>query len=426
MALTETRFTEVVAPESTLAEPVRLVALPDRIRVPAADGFRAFAALSVLGYHCIYAAGLPLLGAPAVRNYMMAGFVGVDFFLVLSGFLLFLPVAAAQGRFGNIRAYALRRVARILPAYYVALAATVGLLMFLTRTKAYSPALNRHHLWTNLFLHASFLQHGLGNAFGLPEGFGINGAVWTLSIEALFYALLPLVAVAYFRRPFAGLGIALGTVVAWRFLVGHSSQHALLPAVKSALGVRLILITQFPSFVGHFALGMTAAWLFVKMRRSRLAGSPWPVLAQVLGLAGVILSMEAIGHRDLVRAAGPLDHWTATTPLAVSFALLLLSTALAPRWAQFPVTNRVARKLGDISYGVYLTHLLFVELALTSLHFLPSGTLVAFIRVVSFVAVGSCLLGWASFVWVERPAMRWARQRSARRGAGPHPAAQHG
>lgn len=419
--LSDTRDVQLLAPEPSrtlpgpFPAPARAPArgASERIRVPAADGFRAFAALSVLLYHCMYGAGLPPLGSDLLRNYLVAGFVGVDFFLVLSGFLLFLPVAAAGGRFGDLRSYALRRVTRILPAYYVALAATVGLLLFLSRTSAYG--LTRHNLALNLLLHATFLQHNVGAALGLPEGFGINGAVWTLSIEALFYLLLPLVAVRFFRRPVIGLGLGLAIAAAWRLAVAHSTLHvAALPGVATAGATRVILITQFPSFAGHFALGMMAAWLFVKMRRSRFAGSPWTVMIQVLGLSVIILSMELSGHRDLAKTAGPLDHWTTTTPLALSFAVLLLSTALAPRWAQWPVTNRVARRLGDISYGIYLSHLLFVELALTALHFFPAGNLVAFLRMVGFVASGSLLVGWASFVGVERPLMRWARRRCAR------------
>src|SRR6266446_4672214 len=142
--LSETRDVQLLAPEPSPALPAPVPApvpvpvsapapaVPERIRVPAADGFRAYAALSVLLYHCMYGAGLPPLGSDLLRNYLVAGFVGVDFFLVLSGFLLFLPVAAARGRFGDVRSYALRRVTRILPAYYGALVATGGLLLFLS------------------------------------------------------------------------------------------------------------------------------------------------------------------------------------------------------------------------------------------------------------------------------------------------------
>src|SRR5204862_85831 len=112
---------------------------------------------------------------------------------------------------------------RILPAYYAALVATVGLLLFPSRTRAYG--LPRHNVALNLLLHATFLQHNVGSALGLPEGFGINGAVWTLSIEALFYLLLPLVAVRFFRRPVIGLGLGLGIAAAWRLAVAHSTLH---------------------------------------------------------------------------------------------------------------------------------------------------------------------------------------------------------
>src|ERR1700716_112216 len=168
MARSATRDVQVLAPKPSQALPVpvpaplpaaapsagpgEVPALHERIRVPAADGFRAFAALSVVLYHCMYGAGLPLLGSKFVRNYLAAGFVGVDFFLVLSGFLLFLPVAAAPGRFGVFCSFALRRGPRILPAYYVALAATVGLLFFLSQTRAYG--LTRHGVGLNLLLHA--------------------------------------------------------------------------------------------------------------------------------------------------------------------------------------------------------------------------------------------------------------------------------
>jgi peptidoglycan/LPS O-acetylase OafA/YrhL len=81
------------------------------------------------------------------------------------------------------------------------------------------------------------------------------------------------------------------------------------------------------------------------------------------------------------------------------------------------VTNRVARRLGDISYGIYLSHLLFVELALTSWHFFPAGNLTAFLRMAGVVTAGSCLVGWASFACVERPLTGWARRRSAQRVA---------
>ena len=51
-------------------------------------------------------------------------------------------------------------------------------------------------------------------------------------------------------------------------------------------------------------------------------------MIQVLGLSGIILCMELIGHRDLAKTAGPLDHWTTTTPLALSFREVELAALL--------------------------------------------------------------------------------------------------
>ncbi|HYR61898.1 MAG TPA: acyltransferase, partial [Actinomycetota bacterium] len=356
-------------------------------------------------------AGLPRLGSDIARNVLISGYMGVDFFFVLSGFLLFLPVAA-RGRFPDVRSYALRRAARILPAYYIALGATLALLLFLTRGHA-NPALTRHDLALNVVLHTTFLQHSLGNALVLAEGLGVNGALWTLSIEVFFYMGLPLIAVRYCRRPFVGLGIALVIAALWR--VG--SAHLLIPTpplagLRAPALARLILVTQIPTYFAHFGFGMTAAWLFVRMRRSRVAGRPWLVAVQVAALGGMIVGMELAGHRDMTGTAGALDHWSSTTPIAFGFAVLLLATALAPRWAQSPFANPVSRWLGDISYGAYLWHLLFIEFALVALHWTPAQTTGSFVRMFGFTLAGSLLAGWASFVLIERPSIAWARRRS--------------
>lgn len=388
-------------------------ASPERIRVPAADGLRGLAALGVVCYHCIYAAGRPRLHSDLVRTVFVSGYMGVDFFFVLSGFLLFLPVAAS-GRFGSTRSYALRRAARILPAYYLALLVTQVFDSLLVKVPLDYP-LASHRGIESLLLHATFLQHNLGLSLGFSEGFGVNGAVWTLSIEVLFYLVLPFVALRYLRRPFLGLAGALALSIAWRAASSHlwiPLPH--LPALAHPSFNKLILITQFPNYLAHFAAGMTAAWIFVRLRRERLSVPAWvAVSVQALALVGVILGMSAAGARDVAGTARPLDHWASTTPVALSFAVLLLATAVAPRWAQFPVRNPLVRRLGDISYGVYLWHLIFIGFALQTLRWVPDGTNTDFLRMFAFAFGGALVAGWASYRWVEQPVIRWARRRSA-------------
>lgn len=389
-----------------------------RIRIPAADGFRGLAALAVVAYHCLYAAGLPRLHSNLVRDIVASGYIGVDFFFVLSGFLLFLPVAAAAGTFGSVKAYALRRAARILPAYYLVLVVTQLFDALLVKVPLDYPLYSGRGL-ESLMLHATFLQHSVGLSLGFSEGFGVNGVVWTLSIEAVFYVVLPIVALRYFRHPFLGLLAALGLAIVWRV----ASSHLWIPLPHLAglthpAFTKEILVTQFPNYLAHFAAGMTAAWIFVWLRRERLVVPAWVCVGtQAVALSALVWLLASAGAHNIARTAGPLDNWTATTPVAFVFALLLLATALAPPWARFPVSNPVVRRFGDISYGVYLWHLIFVGFALQSLHWVPDGTNGDFLRMFAFTLVGSCVAGWLSYAFLEQPILRWARRRSRQREA---------
>lgn len=388
----------------------------EKVRLPAADGLRGLAAILVVCFHTLYAAGLPKLDG--WRTFLASGYMGVDFFFVLSGFLLFLPVALANGKFGSRATYTVRRVIRILPAFYVAVFATVLLHPYITKGFQKLP-FSSSAVWTNIVLHLTFLQHSIGLAAGYQEGFGVNGAVWTLSIEAVFYVLLPFVAFWYFRRPFIGLAVALAGSIVWKYEVIHGgitlSHTAGAPTV--AIG-KVILITQFPSYLAHFAIGMTGAWIFVKFRKSRLWQVPAAGVAlQIIGLAGVIWGMIFYGNRDLTKVAGILDHWVWTTPVAFAFGILLLGTLLAPKLARTPFANPVVRWLGQISYGIYLFHLLFLYYALETLHFSQNGTPTAFFHLIEFTLGGAIVAGALSYYLIERPLVGWARRLSDRRAA---------
>ena len=123
---------------------------------------------------------------------------------IISGFVIYLPVAVRQGRFGNRTSFAIRRWARLFPAYWTVIAIMLLLILLVPVTPPIptpSPFDVFLHLTTlevpaDMFRHVFFL------------GFGINRALWTLFSEVCFYLLLPFVAGWYFRRPFLGLAVA--------------------------------------------------------------------------------------------------------------------------------------------------------------------------------------------------------------------------
>lgn len=395
-----------------------------RIEVPVLDGFRGMATLGVVVYHCFLGAALPYLGGDTVTSLVAAGYLGVDFFFVISGFLLFLPTVLNDGRFGDRRQYARRRIARIVPAYYVFLALVIVLRPWLMPGEVPTP-FGSGREFLGLLAHLTFLQTTLGWIVG-PPGYGLLTVAWTLTIEVAFYLLLPFVAARYNRHPLIGLVIALAVSLAWRaFATNVEVTLGWLGAgewrPRRVAVVELVMLTQLPNYLAHFAAGMTAAWAFV---RFGAAAGPavtrrWALGCQIV--AGAVLLRWVIGEgsRSLLplESRGFLDPWTRTTPIAFAFAVLLLATALGPWWAQAPFSNRLSRGLGQVSYGVYLSHLAVVGFALTTLAYKPDATVAAFARMATLVLPVALVLGWLSWRLVERPARQWARRGGSSRPA---------
>lgn len=376
--------------------------------MPAVDGFRGAAALLVLLYHC-WVFSDPPLDEGVLRALVAAGALGVDLFFVISGFVLFLPVVRRHGAFGSVSAYLVRRVARIVPAYYVSLALQGLAVPALTPFPSPFASVPG---WLLVLAHLLFLQHelpaSLARAVGFHGGvvgFGLNGVVWSLSIEALFYLTLPLVARPFFRRPLAALATTVVATLVWR-----AAARSLGPG-----GERLL--DQYPSFLAHFAFGMCAALAYVRAWRGDGRGSPTALALQVAAFAVVLFALTSHGAVVAVVRFGAMPAAGSLPGLlpALAFAVLLGATVLAPPAAQAPLTNRVARWLGDVSYGVFLWHLPLVLAAVRWAPLGPPRSDRTFLALCALVVPSSLLLGWLSRRFVEEPAIRWARVRTAAR-----------
>jgi peptidoglycan/LPS O-acetylase OafA/YrhL len=87
--------------------------------------------------------------------------------------------------------------------------------------------------------------------------------------------------------------------------------------------------------------------------------------------------------------------------------------------AQRTIDNPVVRKLGDISYGLYLWHCLVIGFCVTTLQF-PVGGAGDYVAKLAVVLSATIALAWITHVTIERPAIEWARRRTAaRRATGP-------
>lgn len=402
--------------------------------VPSFDGFRAFAILGVVAIHVIISSGVSASAGSSALGQLIWGTVGqaVDTLFIVSGFVVFLPTVA-RGEFGSRRAYAIRRAARIVPAYWLAL--VLLLIVMAVSTPSGLPYPSLATIGAHLtFLHAPALL--IESFFGSPDGFGfgVNIPLWTLSVEMAFYLVLPFIALAFLRRPLVGLAIAAAIAIGWRELFQH------LGTVVGAFGghvegTRLLDYVfasdnQLPFWAFSFGLGMTGAWAYVRLRERvpRAALERWAGMAQAVAFAALLVFIYLAGHYALT-ATPPFTATIARQSLTIGLgysacvASFMVATALAHESRQWPFNAPIPRRLGDISYGIYLSHYAICVYVAQLLSPPDDGSLGAFALWSAIVFPLAAAYGYLSARYVEIPIRRWARAYGRRGGT---PAAPSG
>lgn len=389
--------------------------------IPALDGVRAFAALSVVFYHSfqLLAPRKMILGADVTIQWNFAQ-TGVHLFFVLSGFLLFLPFARAilQGRpLPAARRFYARRALRIVPTYWVCLVVLVLVQL---------PQLLSTRGIASILAHAVFL-HDDFRTFNRS----IEGPMWTLAIEAQFYLVLPLFAWGIAKlvgatRSAARLGLATcGLLLA---VLGLRALDALaqgpLPRLHGIAYTAVFVPTRMTQgiqgkFLEVFVLGMLCAVCYLVLIEQRRV-SAMVVRGVGLGLlavavvAGVVLppllqSREFIVPPADILAAQrhPLDFFgpllTGSGYAAFMLAVLLVGGPLRVLFAWAPL-----RFIGIMSYSLYLWHLPFLQGWMPFMHDLTLPARVATAFAVAFI----------SYLLLERP-FRAGRQRITERVSAP-------
>ena len=365
-------------------------------RTDGLDGLRALAALAVLSFHVwLYRDNRPHLLADrsALDHTLLQMNLGLICFFVLSGFLLhraFARAALAGGPAVDARRYALRRAARIIPAYYVCMGGCL-ILFALVGYDPITPSAGQ------LPIFALFAQNYSGATL-----MQLNPVTWTLSVEAAFYVVLPLIGllVLWLARGGARAQAAV--------LVGFVALTVLWRALELRHGWGAIAEKTLPAYLGHFALGMLAA-LWVEHRR--LAERPPLSAARTALLAGagaVLVIALATWHETTIDLFGARDI-AANLPAALGFALIVAAVAGGAGRSVSWLSARPLVFVGVISYGVYLWHLPLLLVAREA-GLLPHDLAPRMLTVLA-LALGAA---WLSWVVVERPAMRWAARRPRR------------
>ncbi len=381
------------------------------------DGLRAAALLHVLVFHCVIAlrdvalgdsvpdgvaTSLHSYGGAAVAHPMLRGAnVSLTCFFVMSGFVLYLPMGRSGGDFGSVARYFARRAARIVPAFYFMLAAMM--LMWPFVFEATSPLMSQDGVLA-LLAHLSLLNHAfLGPTewgFTYNNGFGLNGAIWSLSVEVVFYAVLPLVARPFFRRPWLSTALALVFSLGWQYVWVWS--HATVDTADSWLPGHLYI--QAPVHAFDFACGMLAAHTIYARRGEKSSHGPWFWHAVLAASFVAVLACIYFSGSNESPYRAPFH-----TASAAAFGVMIIAMYRSSREVRWLAENKVAEFLGVISYGIFLWHQLVIQLAwraldLPSMH-ISQGTLVLIPTVVAV----SVVIGWISHHVIEQPVMKFVR-----------------
>jgi peptidoglycan/LPS O-acetylase OafA/YrhL len=325
--------------------------IPRVDRVAHLTGIRAVAALLVVGTHAAYTTGKYTHGYWGLVSSRME--IGVPIFFALSGFLLFrqwVKPAATGGPPPSLSRYAWHRVRRIMPAYIITV--LLAYLIYHFRTAGPNPG----HTWMGLLRNLTLTQIYTDGYLGSYLHQGLT-QMWSLAVEAAFYVALPPLAyvllVLICRRrwqPKLLLGALAGLTVispAWLILV-HTDHW--FPD-----GARLWLPTYLAWFLGGMMLAVLQA---MGVRCYAFAAIPLATICYFIvstPIAGAPTTSPATLGEALYK----------TVFYAVIATLALAPLALGDQgWYARLLATRPMVWLGEISYEIFLIHLVTMEFAM--------------------------------------------------------------
>lgn len=320
-----------------LSAPAKMV--PERIKLDSLTALRFFAAAMVVVSH---AAGLfHFMNKPAIVDLPLAQ--GVSFFFVLSGFILTynypdLSGIKATGKFWRAR------LARVWPAHAFALLLGIFILDLKPLTQMGVP------LYQNIIAHFAMV-HG----WILQEQFffSINPPSWSISTEFAFYLLFPLLIWKQGKNWWMKLAIAALVVVGFMAYGSGTDHHG--------LSVRALMYINPLVRVFEFVLGMSCATLWMKYRNQKV--SPVLVTALEVGcialIAAYIANISHLIEPLKARHFGTMLHyWLLYDGNCFAFAALIYLCALQKGLVAKLLSNKVCVYLGEISYSIYLLHMI--------------------------------------------------------------------
>ncbi|MFM9086377.1 MAG: acyltransferase family protein [Acidimicrobiia bacterium] len=379
--------------------------------LPSLDGLRALAVVAVIVYH-------------ANPRWLPGGFIGVETFFVISGYLITLLLVSESEETGRVdlRAFWVRRARRLLPALWLLL---IGVTTYAAVFERGDLGRLRGDVVAAVLYGFNWFQIWTGTSYFTAFELVPLRHLWSLAVEEQYYLVWPLVmagllALGRRRLPAVGLAFAGGSaaLAAWtaatyrpgRIGTIDETPEQYVELLGRAVSRIDLLFLGTPTRAAGLLLGAALATWWRPWRLERAAASRLGTVADVLGAAGTVaLVVMALRFHTLVEG---VDEGTVGYDLlfrggfamvdVASLAVVAAAAHPGARLTRLALGNAVMRWIGTRSYGLYLYHWPVFQMYR---RFAGRGLTAAELVVLMAVA---CCLTEASYRWVEMPVRRGA------------------
>jgi peptidoglycan/LPS O-acetylase OafA/YrhL len=368
------------------------------VRLQQLDGVRGVAVILVLLGHLVVRSEPGPFLQHALADVTASGWIGVELFFVLSGFLITGILWDARGREGAYRRFITRRALRIFPLYY----ATVLLLLLVPRWIGFGTAADHARLVANQPWYWTYTTNFLLGIYQSTGDLPYNTShFWTLAVEEQFYVLWPFLVLTLSSRTLRRICVAALPVCA-----------ALRLALNVGLHNPMAAYAVSPARVDSLLVG---AWLALTVREAGGLARLARLAPRVLAGAAVVIAVLALPQHRVPNFSlpGQVIGFPALACAFASFIVLSLSSRRVAR----ATSASVLRTFGKYSYALYVFHYpviaFFQAKGWTFSASLPgAGTAEALARTAADVAVqGGATFALALLSWnlLESPFLRLKR-----------------
>ncbi len=381
-------------------------------RIKALDGLRAFAIIFVLFSHSAWKFDSQInisFGGAEFHNFIYNGWVGVDLFFVLSGFLITAQLLKSPLTFDNIRKFFSKRYFRIAPAYYISVFLTLLLLQILPAISEGEAISDLFIEWISpLFSHMVFMHDYIGRD---PS---INGLFWSIPVEIKFYFLLPLL--IYLLLKIRGNAKRI-YIIAGFYSLFTIARGVYLYSLYSFDNIKyadyfLDIKTPFHFALDGLAVGVLCAFI-LRSELLKLISENSRVINSIFYVGVALFLSVSLPPHFIGGTATFFEIAIMTILFAISFGLILIALVKGCCATNF-FSNRVLGFIAKISYSMYLTHIyaLYFQMMLIDhiKDFVPNPTLCWLVSLPVFFTLAVCF-AYLLYIYVEKPFIKWSRNR---------------